>query len=189
MKRKILDTMTFDEIFEVMCEENEIAFFIINTLLNYVENKQKLKLLKNKNLLEVFDDEVFLNTTKYEDILYLSKELERNFEQLITLDKREIRGKKIVKLFEDCCGYDIDKFNLTILALRFLNIYTDKEIKDNLNFTKPIPFIQDELVDYAYFAPLKRVEFYKKVSENKENVLKNMKAKRRKTRIIKKVKD
>ena len=110
---------------------------------------------------------------------------EKNIEQLIALNDKNIKGKKLCKLFQYCCDCDIDKLNLTILALRF-NIYTKKEIDRNLSFANPTPFINDEDVDYSYFTPIKRVEFYKKVLATKEIVIKNIESKTRKKKILKK---
>jgi hypothetical protein len=60
------------------------------------------------------------------------------------LDEYQITGIKIYKLFKDACNKDIDKFYLTIKLFGY-NIFTKKEILDNLKTVKPIPFINDKI--------------------------------------------
>lgn len=143
----------------------------------------KRKINDNMDIYEVYEvmcENNLLAEIIVNDLLKATNDIDRNFQQLITLDKRNIRGNKIVKLYEYCSNSDINKFYLTILALCFINIYTDEEIMTNLNSRRPVPFIRDEDVNCIYLNPINRLEFYKKVLENKENVISEINARKRK---------
>jgi len=147
------------------------------------------KITKDMDIYEVYDV-ICLGNKEAEfivtEILKSTPDGDKNFEQLMVLDSKNIRGKKLCKLFKYCCNYDIDKLNLTIFALRF-NIYNQKEIDKNLSYATPVEFINDDDVDYSYFTPLKRVEFYQKVLLNKEKLMENIKSKQvKKKTLIKK---
>jgi len=53
-----------------------------------------------------------------------------------------IRGFDLYKLYNDSCACNIEKFKRTILMLRE-NVFTEEEIRDNLDFIYSIPFISD----------------------------------------------
>lgn len=64
---------------------------------------------------------------------------------ILACDSLGIRGVKLYLLYNDCCDRDFNKFNRTLELIK-KNVFTEKEIEDNLNLTRAIPFIDDDIV-------------------------------------------
>lgn len=62
----------------------------------------------------------------------------------LMLDSMDIRGSKISKLFNDCCGNDRHKYSRTLMMIEY-GTFTQEEIHGNLNLNDAIPFIDDSL--------------------------------------------
>lgn len=60
-------------------------------------------------------------------------------------DSLDIRGLRLYTLHNDICEANNDKFKRTLMMLR-CGIYSEEEILANLNSTRPIPFIDDNIV-------------------------------------------
>lgn len=69
----------------------------------------------------------------------------RNSKNIMILDKYNIRGNKIEKLYNDGCNKNFDKFNRTLLVLD-MGIYSEDEINANLETDNTIPFLDDSVV-------------------------------------------
>ena len=64
--------------------------------------------------------------------------------RLLTLNKLNIKGEQIYKLFNDCCDRNDQKYIRTIDMIEF-NVFTKEEIFANLNLVRSIPFIDDNI--------------------------------------------
>lgn len=69
---------------------------------------------------------------------------EDGYLDLSLLDMMGIRGIKLERLINDCCERSIEKLNQTILMFRS-GTFQENEIVTNLNFLRPISFIDDTL--------------------------------------------
>lgn len=69
---------------------------------------------------------------------------EDGYLDLSLLDMMGIRGFKLERLINDCCQRRIEKFNRTMTMIRS-GVFEEYEITTNLNFPRPIPFIDDDL--------------------------------------------
>ena len=65
-------------------------------------------------------------------------------ENILYLDSINIRGSKIYNLYNDCCEKNSTKLNRTLTMIK-CGIYEIEQIQENLNLTKAIPFIDDNL--------------------------------------------
>lgn len=64
--------------------------------------------------------------------------------RLLTLNKLNIRGEQIYKLFNDCCDQNTQKYIRTIDMIEF-NVFIKEEVLSNLNLVRSIPFIDDNI--------------------------------------------
>jgi hypothetical protein len=69
--------------------------------------------------------------------------------QILKLDSLDIRGLKLCKFYNECCGQNMDKLFRTLEFIRE-GAYTQEEV--DLNFQLPIslPFISDSVKDEDY---------------------------------------
>lgn len=79
-------------------------------------------------------------------MMIITKMLEdaRSRMDILLLDSLNIRGGKLYNLYNDCCKRDDDNFKITLMMLRS-NVFSIKQIHDNLSLITAIPFIDDEV--------------------------------------------
>lgn len=65
---------------------------------------------------------------------------------LLSLRLLRLDDNEIMKLWNDCADQNMNKLDRTLTMLVSGNVFTTKEIKENLESEKPIPFI-DETVN------------------------------------------
>lgn len=63
---------------------------------------------------------------------------------LLLLDSLDIRGSHLYMLNNDCCGRSPERFDRTLMMLRS-GVFTEEEIRANLDRTYAIPFIDDSI--------------------------------------------
>ena len=64
---------------------------------------------------------------------------------IVLCNSLNIRGDRLSKLFSDCCNNNYNKLSRTLMMIAN-HIFTEKEINENLNLDKAIPFIDDSIV-------------------------------------------
>lgn len=76
-------------------------------------------------------------------IMYIIK-TPHGMENIFCLDSINIRGSKIYTLYNNCCEKNSAKLDRTLTMIK-CGIYEIEQIQENLNLTKAIPFIDDNL--------------------------------------------
>lgn len=63
---------------------------------------------------------------------------------ILMLDSMDIRGSRLYKLNNDCCGRDLKKFRRTLMMMRD-GVFTQEQIYSNLDRCYALPFIDDSI--------------------------------------------
>ena len=119
-------------------------------------------------------------------IVILKMIKERMVLDLLLLQRLNIAGESLYKLYNDCCQRNYKKLARTIQLIRW-RVFTQEEVNLNLNQTVAIPFIDDgiqiecapsyeEAFDYDYckweeYSKKQRESFVNKINSRKQKIL------------------
>lgn len=122
-----------------------------------MENKLNLKFELDRMLYELID-----NDDKLEKVVAtILGDYEKGIYHLMFLYELNIKGKRLLKLYENCCNSNIYILMLTLNMMEKAT-FSISDINDNLNMDNPISFVND--INDDVLEP----KFYNTLDEHKD---------------------